>query len=369
MERLAERGSTLYVLTWKTVVTPLGRRVYLLQASARPMSDNAFSSWPTPLVNDSKSSAYSYSKGDKTKRALKLLGAAQMVPSGWATPAAPAAREAGGTPEQFLARKVKAAAAGASLGIAVTSLSMQAQLVAPGLMSSGPPVATEKAAPLNPELSRWLMGYPPAWESFAPMATPSSRKSPPNSLKPLSTPSLERLNPRSETVQIAITLTMTDNEGFATAGVKLEKLAQELKALGGVTTKMNNEAALEGEKPAAPKRGRPPKAAPALAAAPEPEEDPFAEPAAPTPVAEVEVDDFADDEPAAPAVRKAATKAAATPAARTFTDQELMTAFKAYATEHGNDAARGILRRIGVAGVKDIPQAQRAMAYRSVGGL
>jgi len=45
--------------------------------------------------------------------------------SGWATPAA---QEAGGTPEQFLARKRKLVDAGTSIGVSLTSLSLQAQL-------------------------------------------------------------------------------------------------------------------------------------------------------------------------------------------------------------------------------------------------
>jgi hypothetical protein len=49
-----------------------------------------------------------------------------------------------------------------------------------GLVPNGSPASTAKRGQLNPAHSRWLMGYPPAWDACAATATPSSRKSRPN---------------------------------------------------------------------------------------------------------------------------------------------------------------------------------------------
>ena len=200
----ASSGSTLFRLTWKTRVTPSGRRICALRASVPRTSGNACSSWPSPTCNDARGSAYSYGNGNHSRPCLKLVGAARL--SAWPTPACtnadrggqakrmsqgrsnlqdavmlsswatPAAREAGGTPEQFLARKVKARANGAQLGVSLTSLSLQAQLVVSGNQPIGSSAATEKPGQLNPAHSRWLMGLPRAWDDCAPTATRSTRR-------------------------------------------------------------------------------------------------------------------------------------------------------------------------------------------------
>jgi hypothetical protein len=144
-------GSTLFSLTWKAIKTPSGRSLPLLRASVHRTGVTAYGSWPTPTENDGKGSNYALSQGTKI---LKLGGVAALA--AWPTPlapspndtertagkprprdfnpdlplvaswATPAAHEAGGTPEQFLARKAKAKAKGHKLGESVTSLNMQA---------------------------------------------------------------------------------------------------------------------------------------------------------------------------------------------------------------------------------------------------
>ena len=52
------------------------------------------------------------------------------------------------------------------------------QVVHHGPISNGSPAPMEKRGQLNPAFSRWLMGYPAAWDACAPTGTRLSRKSP-----------------------------------------------------------------------------------------------------------------------------------------------------------------------------------------------
>jgi hypothetical protein len=67
--------------------------------------------------------------------------------------------------------------------LALGMLDTPARLTASGVMLIGSSAGMESGGPLNPEHSRWLMGYPIAWGYCGAMVTRSTRKSRPPSLK------------------------------------------------------------------------------------------------------------------------------------------------------------------------------------------
>ena len=78
-------GSILYKIIWKDRVTPLGRSICALRASARSISDkdSILRAWPTPTTRDHKDGSFC---GNVEVNAL--LGWAVWMVTGWPTPAA-----------------------------------------------------------------------------------------------------------------------------------------------------------------------------------------------------------------------------------------------------------------------------------------
>ncbi len=114
-------GSILYRLTWKARVTPSGRAICALRASAARISANDFilSGWPTPMAADSRGRA-----GAAAHKNSELPNAVELA--GWPTPVS---NPANGTPEAFLERKRKSVAkTGRSMGIVLSDIQMVAQM-------------------------------------------------------------------------------------------------------------------------------------------------------------------------------------------------------------------------------------------------
>jgi hypothetical protein len=161
--QLAGAGSTLFALIWKQKVTPRGRPYCQLQASARRTSGSEFGSWPTSTAHDAH--------GGQEKRATTERHGSNLQDfalTAWATPAATDSKNGCDITEAGKAWHLRRGGKG---------IRLNDQVLHRGPILSGSPAPTERRGQLNPAFSLWLMGFPAEWESCAPQATPSSRKS------------------------------------------------------------------------------------------------------------------------------------------------------------------------------------------------
>lgn len=184
-------GSTLYTLTWKGWATPSGVSRSRLRASARRTSEIAITGWPTPTAALAEKGVRTFEGG--LLEAMRNHGpdlAAAACLAGWVTPTT---RDWKDTPGMVAQRDGKdrndqlprqaylcgwptpMAGTPAQNGNNMAGANIfeapdwgPARLTVHGEMRTGFSAEMPSGGQLRPGHSRWLMGYPEAWDQAAP---------------------------------------------------------------------------------------------------------------------------------------------------------------------------------------------------------
>ena len=182
---LGNTGSILYSWTWKQKVTSAGLPYCQQAVRARPTSETELSlaPWPTAAARDHKG-GYEGGRTRNGKFSTDTLDVAAQLAS---YPAPLAAYPTPLTvPDSPKSRGQLSGSFRRLMEPCLPDLDTPVRITSSGQMLTGSDAGMGISGPLNPALSRWVMGFPPVWDDCAVTAMPSSRKSARTSSVPLS---------------------------------------------------------------------------------------------------------------------------------------------------------------------------------------